>query len=71
MTAKPCPFCGSTKVQVEDGDTFRWRMTVCQECGAQGPEVRCQTTGEGNMHDWDADARVRAIEEWNKRSEAP
>jgi Lar family restriction alleviation protein len=63
----PCPFCGSTDVTVEQGDTFRWRVAVCV-CGVRGPDVRVQTMGEGNPKQWDAQGEIDALEAWNKRA---
>lgn len=68
---KPCPFCGSAKVSVHEGDTFRWRYAACDECGAQAGEVRIQTMGEGTREDWEAAAREEAIAEWNRRPGDP
>jgi Lar family restriction alleviation protein len=65
----PCPFCGGTNIEVVEGDTFRWRLACCRECGAQAGEVRIQTLGDGTPEEWEADAASRAIEEWNRRSE--
>jgi hypothetical protein len=64
---RPCPFCGSTDVIIADGTTFRWLTTMCQACAAQGPEVRIQTTGDGNPVQWRAKATKRAWSEWDKR----
>jgi Lar family restriction alleviation protein len=64
---KPCPFCGSKDVGVVPGTTFRWMFAFCSDCGAQAGEVRVQTLGQGNKDEWEAAARIRAVEEWNKR----
>lgn len=64
----PCPFCGSHDVGVVDGDTFRWRMAVCNSCGAKAPDVRIQTSGSGTSKEWEERARAGAMAEWNKRS---
>lgn len=66
---KPCPFCGGISVSVSDADSFRWRRAVCNECGAEAPEVRRQTLGAGTNEEWEADAERRAIEAWNERHE--
>lgn len=67
----PCPFCGGTKLDVCEASTFRWRTAFCLECGAVGPEIRIQTTGEGTRAEWEATARAEAIVEWSKRAPAP
>lgn len=67
LDALPCPFCGGKKVSVEDGTTFRWRVAVCDNCGAQAEEVRidtlmpCRAAAE-------ATARLYAIAAWNTRA---
>lgn len=63
----PCPFCGGTEVSAEVGSSFRWWVASCISCGAQAGEVRRQTLGEGTNEEWDAAARIAALEEWNKR----
>jgi hypothetical protein len=70
--SKPCPFCGQhIALEVQEGSTFRWRKRVCKACGAEGPEVRCQTLGEGTPAEWRVAAIARAIEEWNVRAPCP
>ena len=66
MKAIRCPFCGSTRVDVHEGATFRWRVVEC-ECGATGPEVRHNTLAD-DQQAAEADSRRRAIEEWNRRT---
>jgi len=68
---KPCPFCGDTVVDVEEGSSFRWRVAICRSCGAQAGEVRRQTLGEGTNDEWDAAARIAALAEWNTRHTHP
>ena len=66
--AKPCPFCGDRRMTVYQGDTYRWRVAVCNSCGAQAPDVRC-TIGEGQTREQAlADANKRAIDAWNERA---
>lgn len=67
----PCPFCGATNVSVIEGDTFRWRVAQCNECEAQAPVVRIQTMGEGTPKQWEEQARIDAIAEWNTRAAQP
>lgn len=64
---KPCPFCGGTNIGVAEGSTFRWVFACCAGCGAQAGEVRVQTLGEGTTDEWAANARLDAMDEWNKR----
>lgn len=68
IQALPCPFCGSTSIDVMNGSTFRWRFAYCMACGAQAGEVRAQTLGEGTPEAWEIAAKIRAIEEWNVRA---
>ena len=68
MTPEPCPFCGHVGVTVREGSTFRWRHAQCNVCGAQGPEIRAQTTGYGKPAEWERDAIEETIAEWNKRA---
>jgi hypothetical protein len=49
----PCPFCGHKSVSVVETSSFRWRAAACEECGAQGPEERCRTFGEGARKEWE------------------
>ena len=65
----PCPFCGSTDVSVEQGDTFRWRVAICRGCGARAPEVRAQTMGDGSPNEWEERAVADAIAAWNTRAQ--
>ena len=66
MGIEPCPFCGESDVRV-CASTFRWRSAFCDVCGANGPEVRVQTSGSGDPVVWEEQARILAIKEWNKR----
>lgn len=68
LTPLPCPFCGGTEVLITEGDNFRWRLAFCNCCGAAAGNVRCQTTGNGTKDEWEANAKKRAIEEWNRRA---
>jgi Lar family restriction alleviation protein len=58
---KPCPFCGGTSIQVQQGSTYRRLVAICADCGAQGPEVR-QTALDAKSPDQDA-----ALRDWNTR----
>jgi Lar family restriction alleviation protein len=65
---KPCPFCGSTKVDIVDGSTFRWAAAECSECGARAGEVRIPSYDKGTYEARIEKARQDAIEEWNTRA---
>jgi len=58
MTLKPCPFCGSKRVEAEiigtQSDVRHWAV-VCGLCGARGP--------------WRIHYIGMAEEDWNKRDE--
>jgi Lar family restriction alleviation protein len=61
LRAKPCPFCGSSDVFVENMDAGVYRMW-CNECAALGPPVERGDYGDGrNLEEHDA---TRA---WNQR----
>lgn len=36
--------------------------------GVVGPEIRIQTLGDGTPAEWEAAAKIRAIEAWNTRA---
>lgn len=63
---KPCPFCGSTEIEVASGSTFRWKYAFCTGCGAQTDEVRIDTMSE-DREAAEAKAREDAFKEWNRR----
>ena len=65
---KPCPFCGGNKVNVIEGNTFRWRRAECQECEAMAGPVRIQTTGAGTDEEWEKTAAAEAVDRWNERA---
>jgi Lar family restriction alleviation protein len=77
MDIKPCPFCGSSEVEVVQGETFRWRLAQCHQCGAKGPEVAVQTTSDSKclradtIEGWMLYAQKRALEDWNQRKGPP
>jgi len=64
---KPCPFCGGSSGGDEQGETYRWRLWRCAECGACGPETRCNITGSGQGGV--KEARQLAMQAWNERTE--
>ncbi len=63
----PCPFCGHTGLDFREGSTFRWLAYSCAGCGI-GSEVRVQTIGNGITREWYEQAKVNAVEEWNRRA---
>jgi Lar family restriction alleviation protein len=71
MKPLPCPFCGGTHISTHEGTSFRWQVAECMTCGAQGSEVRRQTTGQGTTDLWIKQASVDAIMEWNTRVAPP
>lgn len=68
-SVRPCPFCGSLNGTDQMGETYRWRLWQCSDCGAKGPEVRCQISGAGRGGE--SEARRLALEAWNEREPAP
>lgn len=70
MDAKPCPFCGSSAAAVIYDSARGPRFVKCYECGAMGPEIRCQTMGEGTPAEWELEAEADAIAAWNDRATA-
>lgn len=66
----PCPFCGSTNIDVLEGSTFRWAFAECIDCGARSGEIRVQTSGVGTIDEWKKEAQVKALNEWNQRYSA-
>jgi hypothetical protein len=65
IAPKPCPFCGSELLSIEEGSTFRWRKPVCSMCDASSGEVRIAIT-EPLMTE--GEIRNLVITEWNKRA---
>lgn len=53
--AKPCPFCGSKKLKLEDIGGVSYLIVQCQNCSADGP------------HDNDAERENAAVARWNTR----
>lgn len=72
---KPCPFCGRNMKKFEpvdyfkQGSSYRWRLIMCPECGACGPEERIKTYGDGTNEEWEAACLEKAIAAWNERKE--
>lgn len=68
VSAKPCPFCGEKYIILSEGSTFRWRIALCDTCGASCGEVRIQTCGPGTHKEREAHAIEDVLDEWNKRA---
>jgi hypothetical protein len=62
-----CPWCESDDITTTEGTTFRWVAAECGQCGARGPEIRRQTTGEGNPAAWAQAGAAKALEAWKMR----
>lgn len=62
-TMKPCPFCGSMKVNTSvkyEEDTL-WSVTAyCTDCGACGPELYFKHVSKDDM-------RIAALGAWDVR----
>lgn len=61
---KPCPFCGDTNVDVQDGYDEVFRHVECF-CGARGPTCGTEEHDEEFGDNYAAAARRDAIEAWN------
>ena len=59
-----CPFCGQGSPLIQGGSTYRWLVTVCDRCEAQGPSIRKNNVGEG----WSKEDEVEVLAEWNRRA---
>lgn len=71
-SVRPCPFCSSTNGSEEQGETYRWIRWRCAECGATGPEVRCNITAASSRGGRDErEARKLALDAWNERIHTP
>lgn len=49
LDAKPCPFCGSTRIM--KGERY---FAMCVDCGATGPERNGDATVRKFTGDWNA-----------------
>jgi len=67
VTPKSCPFCGSISIAIVQTSSHRWVAAACNECSAQGPEVRKQAMGDGTPAQWWEDAEQEALKVWNRR----
>jgi len=63
----PCPFCGDNQPTVFEGSTFRWRVAVCNNCGAYAPEARHDTLAE-DQKQAGIESDAAAITAWNTRA---
>jgi len=57
----PCPFCGHIGLDFRDGNTHRWGIAECDECGASAGETRREYPDTGAWH-------AKAIKQWNTRA---
>ena len=62
---KPCPFCGSTNIEVSTNLDNDRKWCTCKECDTEGPLVR-------DVYDYEKDCTIyptedQAITYWNKR----
>ena len=64
---KPCPFCGSTSISIQEGSTFRWMLACCNDCDAKSGEIRVDTLNNRRADALEK-ARRDAITKWNERA---
>lgn len=60
----PCPFCGNSGLDFDEGSTYRWGIASCSGCGASCGEIRREYPDKGEWH-------KEAIAEWNRRASPP
>lgn len=60
----PCPFCGNSGLDFDEGSTHRWGIASCSGCGASCGEIRREYPDKGEWH-------KEAIAEWNRRASPP
>ena len=60
----PCPFCGNSGLDFDEGSTYRWGIASCSGCGASCGEIRREYPDKGEWH-------KEAIAEWNRRTSPP
>ena len=68
MNNKPCPFCGSHNIGVDETDGYKWIAVRCSECGAIGPEVRAQDIRPAALPEFSERDHLSAFAEWNRRA---
>ena len=61
---KPCPFCGSKKVELKINKRLSACKVVCRSCGSKGARIVRGITDENEEH-----MKVLAIGSWNRRAE--
>lgn len=54
--AKPCPFCGSKKLKLENIGGMSYWLVECKDCKADGP------------HEQDDEREHAAVSRWNERA---
>ena len=68
---KPCPWCGwsGNKIDISPGDTYRWMLPFCPECGATPGETRVRERMPNGAPLSESEANcTAALEMWNKRA---
>lgn len=68
MIPKPCPFCGSHNVGTQEGESYRYAMVACHECGALGPPIRVRDIRPAADPRFSERDETAAITEWNRRN---
>lgn len=79
---KPCSFCGSTKLDISSKRTQTYDITnyrvciYCRNCNSCGPRVLVKHVEQDKPYylrfmdiDYNEEAKAKAIEAWNNRSE--
>lgn len=61
---KPCPFCGSERVVVEDKGMFSEDAQVTCRCGVRGPYVIGSKIAKNKQ-----ETRNKAARKWNERKQ--
>jgi len=64
---KPCPFCGSHNVGVQEGESYRYAQVACFECGALGPPIRLRDIRPAADPEFSERDHAAAQAEWDKR----
>ena len=68
MTPKPCPFCGSYKLEYQIGIAGKEGIPtkiMCTKCGCTSPQVYLS---EKELSCKEDELPARALQEWNSRS---
>ena len=65
---RPCPFCGAHNVGVQEGESYRYAVVACFECGALGPPIRLRDIRTAANPEFSWRDVESAIKEWDGRS---